>query len=890
MAKQLQHWISRIDAFLRVRKFDRDFDDEWESHFTMLVDEFESHGMPVEEARREARMRLGGKTQLAEAHRALRGLPFLETLLRDLRHGARVLGRNSGFTISASVILALGIGVTASLFTVVSSTVLAPVRVPEPDRVVRLLYTDGTNANFRLEEFHDLRERTDPFADLAAYQDVEVNISADSSVRTDGSGKNPGLLVTGTYWRVLRAVTYLGRTFGAEADQVGSGESVIVLSYPFWQRYFSSDAGVIGRTIYVNSRPFRVIGVTARDVRGIDPATPDFWLPLSAQPVIARPADLFRSPQVRWLKLVARLRSSVSVQQYQAATNALGRGWERNGQDKARVLVESSSVLNSRNQGRVLPIVGLALAAVGFVLLIACTNVSNLLLSRSFSRQREVATRLALGASRFDVIRQLLTESVLLTFVGAAGGLVLAQALTKVIYVEVVRLSRTPPQDLPLGVDVRVLIATLCVSCVCGVLCGLAPALHATSSSISAAMKEQAIVWHNRALGLRITGGFVVAQMSLSVILLVMASLFLCALASSHTADLGFDADSTWMITADLRQSDFTRARGSQFRRDLLSRVLSLPQVESAAFTDVVPATDMYQTEDVTIDSRPGLSAQSSNSVAYDCISASYFQTIRIPFLRGGTFPDDHDKQSYAVVNDAFVRRFLPGADAVGALIRRTSGAPGGAYRITGVVRNSTQGRMGVPDVPMVFYPIDTSDSMLDFTLLVRARKGSKLSALLLSAQVATVDLRLNPTSTSLRNKIRDAMWPTEVGAFLAGLIGMLALTMTASGLFGVTSFAAKARARELGIRVAMGAQRKDVLSLVIGQTFRLYAIGLAVGLVLAAGLARVVKSFLYGLSPLDLRAFGASAVLLLLAALAAGYLPARRAAQADPLRTLRNE
>jgi predicted permease len=814
----------------------------------------------------------------------------------NLRYAGRILWKSPGFTVVTVLTLSLGISGTVSVLTICKAIFLQRLAVEEPDRLVRLFLIDPrvNDTKFSGNTYRELTAETDVFTGLAAYSAAEADIASNQTTQTASAPSDLADLqrvevhrVSPNYFALLGARTALGRTFHPEDEQ---GESTTILSYSFWQRRFGADPSILGRILALNGRPFTVIGVTAADFHGIDPTGPNLWVPL------AKPLEGQQGPETRergrWLRLFGRLEPGVTLEHAQAAMTVMAERWneERAEHRNVRILVTSSSVLNAESRARILPVIGLVVVAVGFVLAIACANVANLLLARGVSRRREIGTRLALGASRARLVNQLVTESVLLSVLGALGGTLIAQWAIPAMYLAVAQAARRPPVELDFRIDSGILAATVLVSSVTGILFGLLPALQATKLDLVAMLKGSGRAAHDAPSASRSRSFLVVGQVALSLVLLVGMGLFIRTLLRAETLDLGFDAENLLVLTTDLRRHGYDEPRAQAFYEELAARFSALPDVRSVSLVRVVPASDLYLGETLVIEGEePSAGFTGPLVTSFDVVSPSYFAALQIPVIRGRTFSTGVNDAGTVVVNEAFSRHFLAGREPIGTRMRLGE-APAPSVEVIGEVKDTMHGRAGAPPHALVYRPLTPPYPIsLSFVVRTAADRAEPVTAML-AREVRTLDAYLTFSLRTLRENVGATMWPAKVGALLGAVLGSLALALAAVGLFGVMAHAVNERTRELGIRIALGASANAVLGLVLRQALRLVAAGLAIGFIAAAVFARTLSSFLFGLSPWDPSAFVGCAVLFIGVALLATYLPVRRALRVDAMEALRYE
>ncbi len=819
----------------------------------------------------------------------------MQRILADLRYAVRSLQKSPGFTAVAVLTLALGIGANSTIFSFINGVLLRPpAGVADPSRGVGIYTSDFSSGPFGTSSFPDfeaIKAERSVFSGVAVYDLRPLALAVG-----DEAEMIIGQTVSGDFFPLLGAAPSAGRLLGPGDARVPGAEAVAVLSYGLWQRRFGGDAQIVGRDIRLNGHAFRVVGVAREGfgglVRGI---VADVWIPVTMIPVLDPTSDDLTSLGSRGFLMVARLRPGVTLAKAQARLTALARArfeqfpdWWRTVSGEGRqltVLPESETRVPPRGRGIAVGAAALLMTAVGLVLLIACANIANLLLARASRRRREIALRISLGASRAQLIRHLLTESLVLAVLGAGAGLLLAQWLTGAAGAVRLPMLRGPIR-LDSGLDARVLGFTGLLVVVTGVAFGLVPAVRASRPDLVAELKGEATAARGRWFSLRNT--LVVAQVAVSLLLLVGAGLFLRSLGRAEAVDPGFDPANTVLMTFDLESNGFSEAQGRGFYDQLLERARALPGVELATLAQRVPLSDCCDRRGTTIEGyapRPGESTEINSNL----VGADYFRTLRIPLLQGRDFtPQDRvGAPLVAIVNQAFARRYWPGQDPLG---KRLSfrGLEGPFAEVVGVVRDGKYRSLGEDPLPFLYVPF-AQLYRSPMTLYVRTAGDPRELLPSLRAEVKALALGLpiiNPTT--LEDAAAVALLPHRLGAVLLGVLGGLAAVLAMLGLYGVLAYSVAQRTREFGIRGALGADRRRLVAQVIGEGMLLSGTGAAVGLVLAAAATRLVRGFLFGVSPLDPAAFGAVAVLLAGVALAAGYVPARRATRVSPMEALR--
>jgi macrolide transport system ATP-binding/permease protein len=833
-------------------------------------------------------------------------------LLQDLRYGARALLRSRGFTLVAALSLTLGIGANAVIFSLVNATLLRPLSVERPEELV-YVFSGSPNSpynNFSYPDLAELRARNRVFSGLAAYGGIAASLSLG-----DRAELVAGAIVTGDYFDVLGVRAARGRTFAPEEDRTPNAHPVAVISHGLWQGRFGGEPQVVGRQVTLNSRSFTVIGVLPEYF--FDPLSDtarDVYVPMMMQALVRPPRggysgemnpDLLGVRGNRWLWGVGRLKPGVTREQAQASLVALTEEQARSHPDtnanRAATLAPLSEG-DPRARRTLLSTATLLLSIVGVVLLIACANVANLLLARSSARRKEVAVRLALGASRFRLVRQLLTESTLLAVLGGALGLFVA-----LWAVDVLRAMPPPPGLLPLtpdfSADWRVLAFTLGLSLLTGVLFGLVPALQASRPDLIPALKDEPSAPEHAGRRFNLRSALVVAQVAMSLVLLIAAGLFVRSLWRAAAVEPGFAADRILTAQLNINLLRYTRAQGREFYRQAVERVRAVPGVESASLARNVPLGGGGSVRSLLVEGQRdsgniarseggGVSAgDDPNLVNVNVIGAGYFQTTGISLLGGRDFDerDAEDRPGVVIVNESFVARHFNGQGALGQRLS-FRGAEGPWYEIVGVARDSKYRALSEGPTPFVYLPL-AQNHETGMTLLVRTAGDPAAVAAAVRSEVQAIDRNVPLTGVRpMTELIGNSLYAARMGATLLGVFALVALTLAAVGVYGVMAFSVARRTREIGIRMALGAGRRDVLRLVLKEGMTLVAVGVGVGLMTAAAVTRLLAGFLYGVSVTDAATFIAVPAALALVALAACYVPARRATKVDPLVALRYE
>jgi predicted permease len=809
----------------------------------------------------------------------------MQTLWQDLRYGARTLLKKPGFTLIAIITLALGIGANTAIFSLVNTALLRPMPVERPEQLVSLNNFSLNLPVISFPNYRDFRDRNNSFSGMMAYRYTPFGLS--------NNGVNErvwGYLATGDYFEVLGVKPALGRLFTPEDDKAPGAHPVAVLTYDSWQKRFAGDPQVIGKTVIVNGGAFTIIGVAPQGFYGSEIIyRPEIWFPTMMQEQVegwtaleTRGASSFFAQ--------GRLKPGVTMSQGEAELKTIAAQLARefpNENEGLTVTLSPAGLLGAWMRGPITGFAGVLMAVVGLVLLLACTNLANLLLARATERRKEIAVRLAIGAGRWRLVRQLLTESILLSTLGGALGLLLAYWLVDAV----MRLK--PPIDVALStemqIDGRVLLFTLFVSAMTGLVFGLLPALQATKPDLAPALKDEVSLGGYRRSWLR--NGLVVLQVSLSLLLLICAGLTLRGLQRAQLLDPGFTPQNALEMSFDLSIHGYDVQRAHDFRRRLLERVRGLPGVQYAGLSGNVPLNLSVSSNPIYVEGQPEQRGANVPTAMASRATPGLLSALGTRLIQGRDFTeqDAESKKDVALVNETFARRFWSGQSALGKRFSN-AGSAGPWIEVVGVIQDGKYFSLNEEATPFVYTNMlpSTGGSV---TLVARTtgEPQSAITAIRREFQQLDATAPLYNVRTMV-DHMAIPLFPARVAATLLLGFGLLALGLAAIGIFGVMSYAVTQRTREIGIRIALGAQTGGILKLVAGQGLKLTALGLIIGLAVAFAGTRLMSGFLYGVSALDVVTFAGVSLLLTLVALLACYIPARRAMKVDPIVALRRE
>jgi predicted permease len=813
---------------------------------------------------------------------------MMEIFWQDLRYSLRTLFKTPGFTFVVVTTLALGIGANATIFTWIKAVLLASLPgIEQPEKLVEIWGATRNNSALSSSyvDYLDYRDQNKVLSGLIAHQVLPLNLG-----RSEKPERVWGAIVSGNYFDVLGVKALIGRTFLPEEDRTPNTHPVVVIGYRLWERCFGADPNVLGRTITLNEHGFTVIGVAPKDF-----ASPfaglalDVWTPVMMKDYVARPHFSLTDRGSRWLMVMGRLKPGATVPQAQANIAAIASHLEQEyPQTNKQLGVAVYSVLQSpfSLKQNMRPALAILMAAVAVVLLITCANVANLLLARATSRRKEIALRLALGGSRWRLVQQMLTESFVLASLGAALGLAIAFWTARSLA------AFLPPYASRASFDTRpdavVFAFTLGLTVITTLLFGLAPTLHASKQDLVTAMKDNTPTIGRGTRKVNLRHALVVLQVALSMVALISAGLFVRSVREAYKADPGFDPHGVLLASFDPFLSGYDESRGREFYRRLVERVRTVPGIQSATVARRLPLTGggiAFAT--VAIDGYAPAKDEDMR-LNYETVGPEYFQTMRIPFVHGRDF-DERDQEGapgVVIINETMARRYWPGGDALGRRLKLTKDW----LEIVGIAKDVKNRSLIEAPQPFLYLPL-LQDYRSNMILVARTAIEPEQMSQSVRAEVAALDPEIPIFDVkTLEEHVGISLYLQRMAATLLSIFGLLALSLAAIGLYGMMAYSVSQRTRELGIRVSVGAERRDIFKLILGQGLAISVVGLLAGLVAALVLTRLTAKLLYGVSATDPITFLGIALLLLCVTMLACYFPARRATKVDPMTALRFE
>ena len=897
-------FLRRLRALFQKEETNQQLSDELAFHVAKQIEQNIAAGMSPEAARYAALRRFGGVEQVKEECRDAWGVRFIDTLLQDIRFGLRMLAKNPGFTAVAILTLAIGIGANTAIFSLIDAVMLRmlPVQRPNELRLVGMVdpHSGGEgDTEFTNPLWEQVRDRQDVFSGAFAWGDDRFDLAQGGAVHYVN-----GLWVSGDFFKTLELRPAAGRFLTVSDDQRGC-PGAAVLSYGFWQEHYGGAPGAIGSTLALNTHSFEVVGVAPPGFYGMDVGRNfDVAVPICAAALFDGKNSRLDGRSTWWLNVVGRIKPGVGLSQLAARlrvlsspvfTAALPQNWSSGGQQGflRQVLVTTPAATGTSNLREQFdrPL-QLLMVMVGLVLLIACANIASLMLARAAARQKDLAMRQALGASRFRLIRQLLTECVLLSSAGALMGVLFARWGTALL-VRYISTARNAVY-LDLSLDRRVLGFTVVIAVFASLLFGLLPALRATRVSLALAMKGSQAIESARPGRLRSRHWIVASQVALSLVLLVAAGLFLRSFAKLATLDIGFDRNNVLIVSTDLRTAKVPRDQQFSTCEAIEARLRALPGVVSASSSVMTPVSGYGWNGSIHTEWSKALAGHAS-IVWFSFVSPGYFETLRMTLLAGRNFNngDTHTGPAVVIVNQTLAHRFFPNLDPIGKTIRTTDSKDqlGPPIEVVGIVKDSKYRSTREEASPIAFFPatqIPEEREAETFELRTAVRPSALVSAV--QAAVGSVNKQIPLEFHTLAEQVNDSLVQERMLALLSGFFGALALLLAMIGLYGTLSYLVAQRQTEFGIRMALGAEPGSILRLVMRSVIAVLAAGVVAGIGISLAATRVLQQLLFGLGPRDAVTLIASVAVLSAVALIAGYLPARRATKVDPMVALRNE
>ncbi len=890
---------SRLRSWARANlgrsRMESEMDAELKFHMEAYANDLVRSGVPREEAMRRARLEFGGIERAKEECRDATGVSFVQSVVQDIRYGLRMLRNSPGFTTAAILAIALGVGINVGIFSVLNGATLRLLPVPRAEQMVSVSEVlhghfsrdvHGEGGLFSYPEYVEYRDHNHVFSGLIAYEPfVEATLAGTRMQQLLGA------LTSCNYFDVLNEHPAVGRGF-VNSDCASPGASpVVVLSDDLWRRALGGDPSLVGKTVNLNQTSFRVLGIAPPRFNGIDVVPTSFWAPVTMQPALdpgGGPGDdRLGEDNVSWLAMLGRTRSGLSLKEVRADLSVIAGRIDLRYPGRVTSLTLSSPTLFDRPAERevLVPVASVVLLAFGLVLLIACANVSNLLLARASVRHREVALRLSLGASRARLVRQLLTESLLLSLIGGAlGSLVAFWSFAAIMHLVTSRLPgefSSLAMNMNVAPDFHVLAYALALTLLTGIAFGLVPALKSSRADLNTALKEDGTHSGSGKKGGRFLRNVLVGgQIAVCTVLLLATGLLLRGL---YTVDPGFDMRNVAAVFFNLRRQGYDEKRAATFVRDLRGRIAGVPGVMEVAQAECAPLSHDFSAGSFTVPGRAD-----TVGIEYNHVSPEYFSVVGIPIVRGRGFTeaDARDEATAIIVTESTARLLWPGEDPLGKSLREDTGRQD---TVIGIAKDAQVSHLGEADSPYLYFPAGPRDDGRIY-MLVRFAGGYAATSKGIRDAVRFLDPNMPVDGVRLEDYLEIWRLPSRIASAFSGALGGLALLLASVGVYGMVSYTVSRCVHQIGIRMALGADRTDVIKLIVKQAMRPVVFGALVGVAGCAAVSRVLSSLLFGLSAHDAIAFISAPLVLLAVALIACYIPARRAMRVDPMVALRYE
>ena len=880
-----------LRSLFRKEQVSKELDEELNGFLELAAEEKMKQGMSRNDALRAVRLERGNLEVSKEAVRAAGWESIVETCWQDLRFAVRVLRNNPGFTAAAVLAIALGVGINVGIFSVLNGAALRLLPIPRAEQVVsidQILHgqfkrnAHNGSSMFSYSEYLDYRDHNHVFSGLLAYEPfVEATL---------GGGKMKeltGALATCNYFDVLREHPAEGRGFVESDCAAPGGNAVVVISDDLWRGTFASHPSLVGKRIILNRTAYTVVGIAPPGFRGTEPIPSSFWAPITMQKVLDPWSDRMADENLSWLAVLGRVQPGVMMEQVRADLGVIAGRIDLLHPGRSTSLAVRTATFFDRQEEREIltPVVSVIFAAFGLVLLVACANVANLLLARASVRQKEIALRLSIGASRWRLVQQLLTESLLLSLIGGTLGSLLAfwsfEAITRLIISHLPHAVST--LTLNVAPDFRVLGYGLGLTFLTGIGFGLIPALQSSRQDLNTSLKEDgAHSGPGKRSGRFLRNALVGTQVAVCMILLLAAGLLLRGLYHAQTVDPGFEMKGVATMFLNLGQQGYDDTRGTAFMGRLRQRISELPGVIEVAQAECAPLSHDFSADAFTVPGRV-----EKIGIEYNHVSPEYFSVVGVPIVRGrGFLPGETHDSPGVVVTESTARRLWPDEDALAKTLRESDGRE---YSVIGVARDAQVAHLGDVHTTYLYFPAGPQDNLRVYAL-VRYAGDFPATAKGIRSVVQSLDADMPVDVTKLEDYLEVWRQPSRIVAALSGALGALALLLASIGVYGVVSYSVSRRVHEIGVRIALGADRTEVMKLVLEQAIGPVLIGGVVGVAACAAVSHVLSSMLFGLSAHDPIAFISVPLLLLIVAMVASYIPARRAMSVDPIVALRYE